>query len=298
MSKVIFILLTVLLIILLIILIIVKNNKIIWKNTNINIHNPMWIYWDDLNGENNRPAYISLCIDTIKKNSYDFTLIILNKNNINEYLPELEQINKIYNLEKLLLAQRVDIYRIMLLYKYGGFYLDADTILLSSPIKLYNLLDKYDYIGYGCTGNKCFPEQGYKNPSNGIMISRKKTKLMLNIFNNIINKLQSNITKNIDYKQPSHYFDFGKYAIWDELKNHDYYHITSEIGIRDTNGYWVTADRLFSNEDFKFYQEDKLLMVVLYNNMMDDLKNISKHEILNNNWRVSYFFNKTLINKY
>ncbi len=138
----------------------------------------LWVYWDDLDGFENRYEYIKLCLETIQKHSQDFTLIMLSNDNIEKYLPELIEIKYHINLEKLLLPQKVDLYRIMLMYKYGGFYMDADTILLNSPIKLYDMLEKYDYIGFGCTGTKCFPEDGYGYPSNSIIISKKNTKLM------------------------------------------------------------------------------------------------------------------------
>ena len=254
------------------------NNKIIW------------IYWDDLNGIENRPYYITLCLNSIKKNTKEYNLIELNKNNIYYYLPELKEIEKNINLDKLKLAQKVDLYRIMLLYKYGGLYLDTDTILLKSPDKLYKLLDEYDYIGYGCTGNICYPKNSYGRPSNSIMLSRKNTELMLNIFNNIINKLQDDI----DFKNPDNYFVIGKYIIWYELdllikKGYKYYHVVDDIGIRDTNGKWVTADRLFSNEKFNFINEDNLIMILLYNNMMDNLKKIKKEDIDKSDWKIKQF---------
>jgi hypothetical protein len=251
----------------------------------------MWIYWDDLNGIENRPDYISLCLETIKKYSTNFNLIILNKDNIEYYLPELKEIKIQYDLDRLLLAQKVDVYRIMLLYKYGGFYLDTDTILLKNPINLYNLLNEYDFVGYGCTGNICFPESSYGYPSNGVLIARKNSILMKNVFDNILNRLESDT----DFTSSDNYFEIGKYPIWEELKKltqngYKYYHIKSEIGIRDTSGKWVTAERLFSNEEFYFKDEDKLVMIVLYNNMMKDLKKIKKEEIFNSDWKIKKFF--------
>jgi hypothetical protein len=67
----------------------------------------------------------------------------------------------------------------MLLYKYGGIYLDADIIILKNIKYLLKKLDKYDYIGFGCTGYVCF--DGYGKPSNWMMISRPNTILMKNV---------------------------------------------------------------------------------------------------------------------
>jgi hypothetical protein len=262
----------------------------------------LWIYWDDLQP---RPGYIELCLSTIYKNSYDFNLYLLNKDNILDYLPEIKSYEIYFN--DLLLAQKVDIYRIWLMYKYGGLYIDTDTILLKSPIKLYNLLNKYDYIGYGCTGDICFPKDAYGYPSNGIIFSRPNTLLMKNILNSCLQKIMTN-NKKINYSNPDTYYDLGKVIIWEELTNiikltkYKYYHIDKEIGIRDENGKWVTPNRMFSNENYKFYGESKrksqreseLVMIPLYNNMMKDYRKYSKDDILNLNYNISKYFKKAL----
>jgi hypothetical protein len=281
-----------------------KTNKINQINQiNSSNYNYFWVYWDDLNGRDNRPAYIDICLETIKKHTMkDFNLVMLSKDNIDNYLPELINLRKQVDLDKLVLAQKVDLYRIMLLYKYGGFYVDADTILLKNPIDLFNILinsQEYDYIGYGCTGDICFPDDisSYSKPSNGVMISKPGTLLMKNIYNNIIKRLQN---KDKDFKSPDNYYEIGKLPIWEELNlliknnNYKYYHIKSEIGVRDTSGQWVTASRLFSQEEFKFKDEDKLIMVVLYNNMMDELKKIKREELLNSNMNITKYFKKAL----
>ena len=50
----------------------------------------------------------------------------------------------------------------LLLYKYGGLYVDADTIVLRDPIEIIHKLQKYDFVGFGCTGNRC--NYGYGKP--------------------------------------------------------------------------------------------------------------------------------------
>jgi len=255
----------------------------------------LWIYWDDVSP---RPGYIQLCINSIYKNSYDFNLIFLNKNNIIDYLPEIKSYEVYF--EDLLLAQKVDIYRIWLMYKYGGLYIDTDTILLKSPIKLYKLLENYDYIGYGCTGDICFPKDAYGYPSNGIIFSRPNTLLMKNILNKCIEKIKAGYKK-YDYKNDKSYYDLGKLIIWEEIKNltnsyqkYRYYHIDKEIGVRDINGKWVTPQRMFSKENYTFYGYSDLVMIPLYNNMMKEYRKYSADEILNLNYNISNYYKKAL----
>ncbi len=114
------IIILVILIVLVVLLIITykkKTNKIQQINqVNSSNYNYFWVYWDDLNGRDNRPAYIDLCLQTIKKHTTkDFNLVMLSKENIDNYLPELVELRKQVDLDKLVLAQKVDLYRIMLL---------------------------------------------------------------------------------------------------------------------------------------------------------------------------------------
>ena len=125
-----------------------------YDNTQINELNKtskpyLWQYW-----EGNMPDYISLCMETVDNHcSKDFNIIRLNKQNIQMYLPEIKQYNDKIN--KLIIPHQVDIYRIMLLYKYGGIYMDADVIVLRNPIEIINKLKEFDFVGFGCTGEIC-----------------------------------------------------------------------------------------------------------------------------------------------
>ena len=82
-----------------------------------------FIYWDNLNNKS-PPEYITLCINKMKLIFGD-SLIIINKHNLKNYVPELPPyFNRIPKI-----AIKVDYIRIALLYYHGGCYLDADTIV-------------------------------------------------------------------------------------------------------------------------------------------------------------------------
>jgi len=253
------------------------------KSNKIEIKKPfLWVYWDDI--DNNRPKYIDYCLESIRKNNKSFNLVELNKDNIYDYLNELKEEQNIdfyKKLNNLRIAHRVDYFRILLLYKYGGLYIDADTILLKDPIEIFNKTLDYDYIGFGCTGDKC--TYGYGKPSNGIMCSRPNTKLLLNILVNLEYKIM--------IKNKFNYFDLGKFVIWDELQklinneNYSYYHYSNHYdGTRDKYGHWVTMKRLYSSENIEYKNENELFFIILYNSESDsNMKNITKEELINNN---------------
>jgi phosphorylcholine metabolism protein LicD len=268
----------------------IKDNKIkkiefdvVYNNTNKPY---LWQYW-----EGDMPDYISLCMETVDKHcSNDFNIIRLNKQNIYKYLPQIKEYEDKIN--KLIIPHQVDIYRIMLLYKYGGIYMDADVIVLRNPIEIMNHLKEFDFVGFGCTGEIC--QYGYGNPSNWLLISRQNTQLMANILKTLLNKL--NTQDKFDYH------DLGKMVIWKELDNliktqkYKYFHYPNKIdGSRDKDGKWVTSDRIFSNEKINYEDESNMLFLIIYNSEIhNDIKKISKDEILNKDWNYSKFIKKSL----
>jgi hypothetical protein len=262
----------------------------------------LWLYWEGI-----MPAYISMCKETIYKHcSNSFNIIFLNDKNINEYLPELE-LNKL-DFSKLKIAQRVDYYRILLLYKYGGLYMDIDILCMKNPIEIImKLNDDIDFVGFGCTGNIC--KYGYGKPSNWAIASKPNTQLMKNILTNYEMKLREVNKKNISNKNIN-YFDFGKILIWEELdklinnklinnNNYKYFHYPNTVdGTRDVDGRWVTMGRLFSKEKISYDDESNLLFVVLYNSDLDDFdksyRDKTKEELLNSDINFTKYYKKSM----
>lgn len=81
----------------------------------------IWIYW------NNHPIdspTVEICLAEIKRLHPDYTIFVLHKETLSEYLPNfpLEILKKSPALSS-------DLIRLKLLAEYGGFYLDASTLL-------------------------------------------------------------------------------------------------------------------------------------------------------------------------
>jgi phosphorylcholine metabolism protein LicD len=253
----------------------------------------LWVYWDNLDGKKT-PNHIDLCHKTIVKHcSKSFDIVFVNKDNIKKYLPELDKLK--LNFNNVCIAHKVDFYRIFLLYKYGGLYLDSDIIVLRDPIEIIKKLDEYDFVGFGCTGDVC--KYGYKEPSNWILASRPYSILMDNILLKLIT-----IFKNRKDDDKFDYFDVGKIIIWEEIDklvrndNYKYYHYSNKIdGTRDVNGYWVHSDRIISSEHIQYDDEKNMMFYILYNsNLPDKIKNMSKSELLNSDMNLSRFYRRAL----
>jgi hypothetical protein len=289
----------------------IKTNKTNKTNMNMNMNNNLiildakkqlstdkpylWFYWEDTNKK--RPGYIDICIDSIYKQCGNtFNIIQLNNNNIDEYLPEIKYNHMDFS--KLRIAHKVDFYRILLMYKYGGIYIDVDILILKDLTPIYDKLKEYDYVGFGCTGNFC--KIGMGQPSNWIICSRPNTKLMKNILNRYYDKLKNLNKVNGDTNTNTNigYHDLGKILIWEELdnliknENYQYYHYPNLYdGTRDVNGNWVSMDRLFSEENIIYDKPNELMFIVLYNSdATDEMKKISKEDLLKSSYFISKYF--------
>ena len=252
----------------------------------------LWQYWDNMDGKPT-PAFINLCLKTVDKHcSTSFKVVRLNKDNIFKYIPELEKYKA--KLDKLIIAHRVDIYRIMLLHKYGGLYLDADTICLRDPIEIIHKLFEYDFVGFGCTGVTC--QLGYGNPSNWILASQPNSILITEVLKNLLNQLQN--------KDKFDYHDLGKLVIWEELeklmkeKSYKYFQYPNKVdGSRDVDGKWIDTDVVFSNEKINYEDEANMMFYVFYNHSMPkEVKSMSEEELLLKDWNYTKFMKRALAN--
>lgn len=241
----------------------------------------LWVYWDNVDGKQT-PEYIKLCRETMWKHCQkDFIIVELDKDKILKFLPELSSNEMIRYDNNLKIQHKVDYYRILLLKKYGGLYLDADTIVLRNPIEVFNRLTKHDFVGFGCTGNTC--TYGYGIPSNGIMASRPQGKLITEIYNSIVIQMKNN-----DSSKSWGYFDFGKKIIWNAIKRlekkegYRYYHYSNHYdGTRDKNGKWVTTSRIFGTNHINYKHPNKMLFLILYNSGMDEIRHMKRERLLN-----------------
>ena len=237
----------------------------------------LWVYWDNIDGKQT-PEYIKLCRETMWKHCQkDFIIVELNKDNILKFLPGLH----IKYDKNLKIQHKVDYYRILLLKKYGGLYLDADTIVLKNPIEIFNRLKTHDFVGFGCTGNVC--TYGYGIPSNGVMASRPQGKLITEIHSSIVKQMKNN-----DSSQSWGYFDFGKKIIWNAIAKlekqtgYRYYHYSNHYdGTRDKYGKWVVTARIFGTKHIDYKHPNKMLFLILYNSGMDKIRHMTREKLLN-----------------
>lgn len=278
----------------------------ILSNNSVNQNNELpylFVYWQN-KPNTTTPPYIQLCIETIKLNSAKyFKFILLDELTINHWLKDLRK-----DIFQLPYAQFTDYIRIALLYKYGGIWLDADTIVMNDMKKLYEVYNgSFDYIGFGCTGKYC--TFGKPEPSNQAMGAKKGSELL----KNILKRLDDKFTNYFTDKNPNKtfgYFDFGKYVIWEEIKllqsesKLNYYHFDSSYdGSRNNKGEWIVPQLITTNQ-INFLNEKKIMLVFLANSWFcgDDPNynwfcKLTIQEILNSDFVISNLFKKALKNQ-
>lgn len=89
--------------------------------------NKCWIMW--WQGEENAPEIVKKCIASIKKNITNLEVIVLSKENINNYVDLPDRIWTLFDKKRMINAHFSDIVRTYLLYFYGGLWIDATCLL-------------------------------------------------------------------------------------------------------------------------------------------------------------------------
>lgn len=209
----------------------------------------VWMYWEN-KPNSTKPDYLKLCLDTIKKHcSKNFEIHLINPQNLTKYLPNIRK-----DINMLRIPQKADYIRLALLYKYGGIWIDADTIVFSDLSEYIEKLQKYDFVGFGCHHHYCINNPlGFPKPANWVMVSRKNGILMKKCLDEANKIIDSKINS---MYLPINYHIIGRKLLWsniDELlktSNWTYLHESSKCIDRDSNGEKFTNKRAISMEKF------------------------------------------------
>jgi Capsular polysaccharide synthesis protein len=218
----------------------------------------LWTYWENRDGRTSPPAHIQLCLASIQHRCQStYRVVVLDEQTVTSYLPNLRS-----NLAELPVAQKVDYLRVALLHRYGGVWVDADTIMLSDLAEVVQKLRSHDYVGYGCTATIC--HHGKPRPSNWVMASRPGGKLITRVLANLDRRLTQGQVNFI-------YHELGKEILWAEihaleLEGYDYYHYSSDYdGTRDAEGRWIHSPQHLSTKLITFNSPERLQFSFLAN---------------------------------
>ncbi len=107
------------------------------------IPNIIWTFWDG-----DIPPFVKRCIQSWKQHNPNYKIIVLNKTNISEYLPDVDFHHMRAANDS---AQRYSDYiRTHVLARYGGFWFDASIICRRSNQWLHTIQNEtgVEFIGY------------------------------------------------------------------------------------------------------------------------------------------------------
>ena len=104
----------------------------------------IWQYWHQGIDENT-PKIVLSCLNSVKKHSNGYKIVILSKSNVNEYVELPAFVWKKLGKERFNFAKLANLIRLYLLYAYGGVWIDA-THYLTGPIEE-NMLQK-DFFAF------------------------------------------------------------------------------------------------------------------------------------------------------
>ncbi len=87
----------------------------------------VWVCW--LQGIENAPYIVQKCVESIKKFSSDYEVVLLDNNNIKNYISLPLYIEEKYSKGIIPNAHYTDYIRVLLLAKYGGIWIDSTFFL-------------------------------------------------------------------------------------------------------------------------------------------------------------------------
>lgn len=223
----------------------------------LNEENLVFTYW-----EGPRIPYIELCYETMKK--YCPNLVRLDETNAHRYVDLPDEYYKIEAIN-----HRVDYLKAKLLHKYGGFWLDADTIVLK-PLP-FELLKEKDYIGcpglFGAQKGSKTLEKWIKHMD---VVIKKKQKF-----------LWAELILPVVYENNVH----------NEVRGIDRKCIAPFLGERVLWIFFTTATEL------EKYDLSPTFAVALYNKVFPGwFKKMTEKEILESDYVISELFRKALFN--
>ena len=106
-------------------------------------HFKIFAYWENINGVF-LPAYIKKCLEKLNTLCVDYEVTLLTPENVDFYLKGTDLNPNWRNLSSI--AHRVDCIRVAVMNKYGGLWVDADTVFLKQPKEVFYKMNGSDLM--------------------------------------------------------------------------------------------------------------------------------------------------------
>ena len=160
----------------------------------------IFTFWEP---STNVPGYLQLCVNTWKKNLPNSNITILDYSNLHKYLNS-SIISKIL-FKKMTLPIQADAIRVAILEKYGGIWMDMDTIITNN--QFFKNVFRYDLAFFGNPQTKI--------PAIGFIYATKNSRIMKEWLINIKKKVS--FFKELFFRKE--YDKLSNLYIWNYLGN-------------------------------------------------------------------------------
>ena len=211
--------------------------------------NNLYTYW-----EGPKPAYIDLCQESLRKYcGKDFNIYILDSCKEYNHLP---------------INQKVDWLKANLVYEHGGFWIDADMLVMKKLKPLIELVEKHGFAGI----------PGFFGAEKGNPILKEWIDGMDKILKRDKSHQFSDLIQPL-LKSPF----FKEFGIFTKEMICPIYHTGDE--------FWKFFENLPTSEVLT----ENTFMVTLYNSQFSfEFKEMNREELLSQPWLISKLFKKSL----
>ncbi|MCL2046641.1 MAG: hypothetical protein FWG88_09700 [Oscillospiraceae bacterium] len=110
----------------------------------------IFTYWVNPPGRS-IPAYLQLCLQTWYEHIPELDLIVINHDNIFDWVDENFDIDRFIRLS---LPMQKDIVEMLVLQKHGGIFMDVDTIIIKDIFSEFEKMDSKKLIAFGVPETK------------------------------------------------------------------------------------------------------------------------------------------------
>ena len=244
----------------------------------------VFTYW---NG--NEYPLIKILRDTMIKHSSNgigYELILIQPNNLTEYI---DKIPECFN--DLSYAHQADYVRVYAVNKYGGIWLDADTIVMESLDSLFSIICQ---VTHGQQTDGFFIREDSNTICNGVFGSKPGTKLTKMWLEEMTKKLETKkhmigwteIGNTILNDISSQTTLFSQYKIFNGNEN------MYPVHYSDCFKEWITKPYKNYNKLIRQFQPLIILVNTVYSS--DVMKSKNVEEIMRSMMPINYFINKSL----
>lgn len=246
------------------------------------MENNLFLYW--IGKEYKLVKILRNLIYLHSTNGKGYKVHLINHENIKNYLDDIPEY--FYDLCP---AHQADYVRVCVVLKYGGIWMDSDTLVINNLDELFNLIND-------TTTNGFFIKENNSILFNGVFGSKANTELLIH-WENKMKQILNQKKEKIGWTEIGNHLLQQLYN--SNHKLYDGYKIFNGLNTLYPANWNVCVDQYIKKpyDNYKKLVREFQPLIILVNSVYRELENRSEKEILEGNLPLNYFINKSLENK-